>query len=92
MGSLTVGTFAWGLKGDMEGLSLTELHCLNTRFRQAGGGYEAVIKDQFRCVLASKSIICLGARFVSIGEGGIAAKRKKAGWNNGYLLEVFSGF
>ena len=27
-----------------------------------------------------------------VTKAGIAARRKKAGWDNGYLLEVLSGF
>ena len=58
------GAFAWGLKGCMEGLSLTEVAASSRGFgRQA----EAAIKDQFRCVWGQKSIICLGVRFVSMG-------------------------
>ena len=60
---------AWVSGRGMEGLSLTETHASSRGFGRQAEDTEAAIKDRFKCVLAQKSIICLGAQFVNAGAG-----------------------
>ena len=64
--------------GELKGFRMGDLReiwrgCLSRKYTASSQGFgrqvedtEAAIKDRFRSVLASKSIICLGAQFVSI--------------------------
>ena len=73
-----------------EGLSLTELHCLKTRLRQTGR--LASGKNHQKSPRSLKVRQTPGpAGRQHWGKVGIAAKRKKAGWDNAYLIEVLSG-
>ena len=66
LGNLNAGAFAWGI------LREVWRGCLSRSYIASSRGFgrqveDAAINDRFRCVLAPKSIICLGARFFSIG-------------------------
>ena len=63
--------------------------CLTLRLRQAGGGsYQWSIQ---MCFGTKKHNLPGSTGRQHLGNVGIAAKRKKAGWDNDYLPVVFSG-